>query len=76
MTRTDWEIATQEIAVSILTIRSFWTQLYREEKLKVLDDTIRLNEETVKQVKRLVDAGRAKSADLVLIRAMSCLPTP
>jgi outer membrane protein TolC len=68
VTRTEWEIATQEIAVAILSIRSFWTQLYREEKLKVLDETIRLNEETVKQVNRLVELGRAKTSDLVLMR--------
>jgi cobalt-zinc-cadmium efflux system outer membrane protein len=42
--------------------------LYRESKLKVLQETVRLNERTVVQVQRLVEAGKLRPADLVLAR--------
>jgi outer membrane protein TolC len=68
MTRVDWEIATQEVAIAIATIRAFQAVLYRQEKLKVIEETVRLNERVVEQVRRLVDAGRLRPADLVLAR--------
>ncbi|MCE9563360.1 MAG: TolC family protein [Planctomycetes bacterium] len=68
LTRTEWEIATQELAVCVAANRAFNGVLYREKKLAVLEDTIKLNEQTVEQVKKLVDLGRLRPADLVVAR--------
>jgi outer membrane protein TolC len=68
LTRTEWDIATQELVVAIAANRAFNTVLYRQRKLEVLEDTITLNERTVEQVKKLVDLGRLRPADLVVAR--------
>lgn len=68
LTRTEWEIATQELAICVAANRAFNGVLYREKKLAVLEDTIKLNEQTVEQVKKLVDLGRLRPADLVVAR--------
>ena len=67
-TRTEWDIATQEAAVSVAALRAFNTVLYRRKKLDVLNDTVRLNEQVVDQVKKLVALGRLRAADLILAR--------
>jgi outer membrane protein TolC len=68
LSRTDWEIATQEVAVAVSAIRAFDTVLYRKRKLDVLEETVRLNEHTVEQVRRLVDGGKLRPTDLILAR--------
>ncbi|HSQ55122.1 MAG TPA: TolC family protein [Gemmata sp.] len=66
LTRTEWDIATQELLVAVATNRAYNSVLYRERKLHVLEDTIKLNELMVEQVKKLVDLGRLRPADLVV----------
>ncbi len=44
LSRADWDIATQEVTVAIATVRAFQTVVYRDLKLKVLDETVRLDE--------------------------------
>jgi cobalt-zinc-cadmium efflux system outer membrane protein len=68
LTRVGWEIAAQEVFVAVGTIRAFQTVLYRDSKLKVLEETVRLNERTVEQVRRLVEAGKLRPADVILAR--------
>lgn len=68
LTRTEWEIATQEIAVSVAANRAFNGVLYRQRKLDVLEDTVKYNEGVIDQVKKLVDLGRLRSADLIVAR--------
>jgi outer membrane protein TolC len=68
LTRTEWEIAAQELIVSIATARAFDTVLYRQRKLEVLEDTIKFNEQVVERVKALADLGRLRPADLILAR--------
>jgi cobalt-zinc-cadmium efflux system outer membrane protein len=68
LSRADWEIANQELVVAVTTIRAFNALLYRKRKLAVLEETLRLNEKTVEQVRRLVDVGRLRPADLILAR--------
>jgi cobalt-zinc-cadmium efflux system outer membrane protein len=68
LTRTEWEIATQELTVSVAASRAFNSVIYRQRKLEVLEDTIRFNEQVFDQVKKLVDLGRLRSADLVVAR--------
>lgn len=68
LTRTEWDIATQELLTAVAANRAFNTVLYRQRKLDVLEDTIKLNEQVVDQVKKLVDLGRLRPADLIVAR--------
>ena len=66
LTRTEWDIATQELLVAVAANRAYNTVLYRQRKLEVLEDTIKLNEQVVEQVKKLADLGRLRPADLIV----------
>lgn len=68
LSRTDWEIAGQELNLAIRVVRAFDTVLYRREKLNLVQETIRLNEQAADQVRRLVDQGKLRPADLIVIR--------
>src|SRR5262249_51913764 len=50
-------------------IRAFNAVLYRDGKARVLEETVRINERTVEQVRPLVQLGKLRPADLVLARA-------
>lgn len=68
VSRTEWEIAAQEVLVCVATTRAFNSVLYRNRKLEVLDDTVKLSQLVVDIVKRLVDGGRLRPADMILAR--------
>ena len=70
LSRVEWEIAMQEQKMAVHTIRAFNGYLYQLEKLRVLDDTIRLQEDTSKKVKQFVDQNlRLKAADFMLAQS-------
>lgn len=69
LTRTDWEIATQELTFAINAIRAFDAVLYRDGKLAVTQEFLRLNEQAAEQVQKLVEIGTLKAGDLILTRA-------
>jgi outer membrane protein TolC len=66
--RIEWEIANQEIAVSISVIRAYNAVLYRQQKLAFLDNGIKLGELAFEQVRKQADAGKIKATDLLLAR--------
>ena len=66
VSRTEWEIATQELLLAIRIIRAFNTFVYRQEKLQLLEDTIKLQEQTTRTAKRLGEQGKLKPADVML----------
>src|SRR5262249_51239100 len=68
LSRTDWEIAFQEVVLGVRVIRAFDTMVYRQEKLQLVEKTIALNEEAVETVRLLVEKAQLNRADLVLIR--------
>jgi cobalt-zinc-cadmium efflux system outer membrane protein len=68
LSRTDWEIAFQEVALAVRVSRAFDGFLYRKEKLRLLEATIRLNQEAADQVQKLAEAGRLRPADLIVAR--------
>jgi outer membrane protein, heavy metal efflux system len=68
VTRTDWEIAAQEVTTAVAVIRAYNALLYRQQKLQLLEETVRLNEIVVKEGQRLVEFGRLRAADLILAR--------
>jgi outer membrane protein TolC len=68
VTRTEWEIAAQEIATSVSVIRAYNTVLYRQKKLQIMEESARLNERIVSQGTRLAQFGQLRPADLILAR--------
>jgi outer membrane protein TolC len=66
--RIEWEIAQQEIAVSVAVIRAYNTVLYRQRKIELLEAGIKVNELAVEQIRKQVDAGKVKATDLMLSR--------
>jgi outer membrane protein, heavy metal efflux system len=69
LSRTDWEIASQEVTFAVNTIRAFDNLLYRQGKLAVTEEFLRLNQRGAEQVKQLVERGTLHAADLILARA-------
>jgi outer membrane protein TolC len=69
LSRTDWEIASQEMALVARVARAFGGVLYRQEKLRLVEETICVNERGAEDVRKLQSAGRAQRADLLLMRA-------
>ena len=71
-TRTEWEIAVQEVSTSVAAVRAFNAVVYRRRKLDVLEDTIRFTEDVASQVEKFVKLGppasRLRPADLILAR--------
>lgn len=69
LTRTEWEVAAAEQALAVQVIRAYGALQYRREKLRLLDETLKLNEQLVADVRRLVDAGRLRTPDLITARS-------
>jgi cobalt-zinc-cadmium efflux system outer membrane protein len=69
LTRTDWEIAFQEVTFAVNAVRAFDNVLYRQAKLHLTEEFLRLNQKGADQVKLLVDGGQLRPADLILARA-------
>jgi outer membrane protein TolC len=69
LSRTDWEIAVQEMVFAINAIRAFDAVLYRQGKLAVSEEALRLNQQGADQARLLVERGTLKSGDLIVSRA-------
>jgi cobalt-zinc-cadmium efflux system outer membrane protein len=68
LSRTDWEIAFQETALAVRVARAFNAVLYRQAKVRLLEETIRLNEQAVEQIRALVEQARLRRADYLTAR--------
>jgi cobalt-zinc-cadmium efflux system outer membrane protein len=69
LSKAEWEIAFQETALAVRLTRSFNAVLYRQEKLRLLEETVRLNEEAFKQISEMVEKGRLRPADYLGARS-------
>jgi outer membrane protein TolC len=69
LTRTEWEIAAQELLISIQVTRAFNTLMYRQGKYRLLEEGAQLTEDVAGSIERLVEQGTLRSADLLLARA-------
>ena len=69
LSRTEWEIAFQEQALAVQVIRAYLGLLYRQEKLKLLNETLQVNERLVEDVRRLITGGKLRSGDLIVARS-------
>jgi outer membrane protein TolC len=68
LSRTDWEIAYQELLLTGHVIVAFDTVLYRKLKLELLQEIVRLNEGWLKQVEQMRAAGKSTPADVTIAR--------
>jgi cobalt-zinc-cadmium efflux system outer membrane protein len=69
LSRTDWEIASLEVALAVRVAKAFQGVLYRRAKLRLVEETVRLNQEAATQVQRLAEAGKLRGVDLILSRS-------
>jgi cobalt-zinc-cadmium efflux system outer membrane protein len=69
LSRVDWEIALQEELVALRVIRAYDAVLYYDAKLKLGEETVRLNEDTATRVGKLAKEGVFKPSDVVLARS-------
>jgi cobalt-zinc-cadmium efflux system outer membrane protein len=69
LSKTDWDIATQELGLAVRTVRAYQTVIYRRQKLELLEEFERLNRQAIDQVAELIQAGRLRGPDLILARA-------
>jgi len=67
LARVNWEISFQEQALAVRVIRAFDGVLYREAKLKLIEETIQLNQQAAELVRKLVEQGaRLRPADAII----------
>lgn len=69
LTRTEWEVAAQELLTSIQVVRAYNTLLYRLGKYRLLEEGMQLTEQTHEFTGRLFKEGAVRSPDLLLARA-------
>jgi outer membrane protein TolC len=69
LSRTEWEIANQELLVAVRAIRAYYTMVYRRDKLDLLEEAVRLQEEAIKRMQPLVKQGQLQATDLILANA-------
>jgi cobalt-zinc-cadmium efflux system outer membrane protein len=67
--KTDWDIATQELALAVRTVRAYQTLVYRRQKLELLEEFAKLDRKAADQAAQLIQAGRLRGPDLILARA-------
>jgi outer membrane protein TolC len=68
LSRTDWDIATQELMVAVRVLRAFDSVVYRRDKLQLVEEIVRLQEQTADQVRLMAEKGRVRGADAILAR--------
>jgi outer membrane protein TolC len=68
LSRTDWEIASQEVGLAVRVLRSFDTVVYRSRKLKLVEYSVALNQRAAELVSELVKAGRLTPVDEIVIQ--------
>jgi cobalt-zinc-cadmium efflux system outer membrane protein len=69
LTRTDWEIASQEVSLAVRAVRAFDAVIYQQEKLQLVEEALRLNTQAAEDVTLLVKQGKLRAIDLILARA-------
>ncbi len=69
LSRTEWEIAAQEQTLAVQVIRAYGNLLYRQEKLRLLDETLKFNQQLVDDVRKLVNLGKLRTTDLIVAQS-------
>jgi outer membrane protein TolC len=68
LSRTDYEIAFQELSVAGRVMHAFDTALYREKKLQIVERTLKFNENVAREVGVLVEKNQLRAGDLLIAR--------
>jgi cobalt-zinc-cadmium efflux system outer membrane protein len=68
LSRTEWEIVAQEQSIAVQVIKAYAGLQYRQEKIRLLTETMGIYDRMVTDVGGLVNAGKLKAADLVVAR--------
>ena len=68
LSRTDWEIAGLELALSIRVVRAFETVVYRHKKMLLIEQTLELNTKAAEHGEELWKKGQLKTPDLIVLR--------
>jgi len=66
LSRADWEIASQEVDLAVRVVRAFNAVVYRQEKLRLIEEAIGRNEQDAEQMGKLVEQGKQDGEDLIL----------
>jgi outer membrane protein TolC len=69
LSRTEWEIAAQELLTSVVVVRAFNNVLYRQAKYKLLEEIVQFQEQTAERIGKLVEQGKMTSADHLFAKA-------
>jgi cobalt-zinc-cadmium efflux system outer membrane protein len=69
LARADWEIAQQEHLLAIRVLRAFSTLLYRQEKLRLVEETISYNEQLVKRAPKWRDADYLSDGEVIVLQS-------
>jgi cobalt-zinc-cadmium efflux system outer membrane protein len=70
LSRVEWEVAFQEVKLAARVVRAFQEVLYRHEKVQLIEDRVRLNEEAEAQVSKLLKLGLVVGpADVLVVRS-------
>jgi cobalt-zinc-cadmium efflux system outer membrane protein len=69
LSRTDWEIAFQETSLGVRVVRAFNAQLFEQERVRLFEETVALNQKGADQVRRLAQQAKARPADLIVARS-------
>jgi cobalt-zinc-cadmium efflux system outer membrane protein len=69
LSRTEWEIAAQEVGLAVKVMRGYEGVLYRREKLRLVLEAIGLNEKADEWVTKQREQGKLTPAELILIRS-------
>ena len=69
LTRTDWEIATQELALCVRVVRAYETVVYWHKKTQLIEQTLDLNVKAMDKVQEMLKNSRGsfKTADFVIL---------
>src|SRR5262249_14145918 len=57
-----------EVSLSLRVLRAFDAMIYQQNKLALVEEVLRLNEEAAKNVSVLAEQGKLRAIDLILIR--------
>jgi cobalt-zinc-cadmium efflux system outer membrane protein len=69
LSRTEAEIAFQEVDLGVRVARAFDTLLYRWRKVELAEEFVRLNRDGAEKVRKLVAGGELRGADLILAQS-------
>jgi cobalt-zinc-cadmium efflux system outer membrane protein len=68
-TKIEWEIAYQEMLVSMNVLRAYNAVIYRQAKIGIFEENYKLNEQLFEKTRQAADQGKVKLTDLTMARA-------